>query len=188
MKTISMMLISGIVLSLFAAAAFAGSDERKGSPAGFIAKFYGTVERLPEKGWEGTWIVNGREILVTGHTKIEEEYGRVAVGSYVKVEGNYSGKTFTAYEIEVKGDKRAHYDKSHQDKAYNIKFSGAIESIPQDGYEGLWVIGGRKVEVNSKTLIDETGGKALVGSYAEVKGIRTGKTVTAHEIEVRRGR
>lgn len=188
MKTISMMLISGMVLAFFAGAAFASNDERNGNPAGFVAKFYGTVERLPEKGWEGIWIVNDREILVTGHTKIEEEYGRVAVGAYVKVEGNYSGKSFTAYEIEVKGDKKAHYDKSHQDKAYNIKFSGAIESMPQDGYEGLWVIGGRKVEINNKTLIDETDGKSFVGSYAKVKGIRTGKTITAYKIEIRRGR
>ena len=57
----------------------------------YPGKLYGTVEKLPESGWQGVWIINGREILATGNTKIEEKYGRIAVGALVKVEGNYSG-------------------------------------------------------------------------------------------------
>ncbi len=68
-------------------------------------KIYGTVERIP-KGVFGTWIVRGREILVTKDTEIEEKYGRVKEGAYVEVEGNYSGKTIIASEIEVKREKR----------------------------------------------------------------------------------
>ena len=165
----------------------------------YPGKFYGTVERIPETGWEGIWIINGREVLVTNSTKIEEEHGRVAAGTYVEVEGNYSGKTFTAYEIEVKGKRRyreyspseekTYKSKSrdyspHREKAYNSKFAGTVESMPEAGYEGPWIIDGRKVEVNNKTLIDETDGRVSVGAYTKVRGIRTGDTITAYEIEI----
>jgi hypothetical protein len=174
-----------------------GSGYTEKSP--YPGKFYGTVERMPETGREGIWIVNGREVLVTNSTKIEEEHGRVAAGAYVEVKGNYSGKTFNAYEIEVKGERRyreyapsgekTYKSKSrdyspHPEKVYNSKFAGTIESIPEAGYEGLWIIDGRKVEVNNKTLIDETGGRASVGAYTKVKGTRTGDTITAYEIEI----
>jgi len=65
------------------------------------SKFYGTVEKLPADRI-GIWMVHGREILVTKDTRIKEEYGKAAVGSYVEVEGNNSGKNFSAYKIEVK--------------------------------------------------------------------------------------
>ncbi len=158
-----------------------GKDFRKSAYPG---KFYGAVQRLPDKGWQGVWIINDREILVTGHTKIEEKYGKVTTDALVKVEGNYSGKNFIAYEIEVKGVKKYRHDKPRQDRSYNSRFAGVVESMPQDKYEGLWVVDGRNVEVNNKTSIDETGGKASVGAYVKIKGIRKGKTIIAYVIEI----
>ncbi|MCI5145947.1 MAG: hypothetical protein D3923_10560 [Candidatus Electrothrix sp. AR3] len=72
------------------------------------SKFYGTVETLPQPqaGLNGIWRINGRSVVVNQQTRIKEKYGRVAVGSYVEVKGNYSGNTFTAYEIEVKDSRR----------------------------------------------------------------------------------
>ncbi len=174
--------------------------EGSGHQDNYPGKFYGTVERIPEIGWKGIWVINGRDVLVTNSTKIEEEYGKAAAGSYVEVEGGYSGKTFTAYEIEVKGkrryreyvpsgkktDKIKSSDYSpHREKVFNSRFAGTIESIPEAGYEGLWIIDGRKVEVTSKTLIDETAGRSAVGAYTKVKGVRTGDTITAYEIEIK---
>jgi hypothetical protein len=174
-----------------------GSVDNHKSP--YPGKFYGTVEHMPDTGREGIWIVNGREILVTNSTKIEEEHGKAEAGVYVEVEGNYSGKTFTAYEIEIKGERgyreydpsrKKTYERKYQDysqhrkKFFNSKFAGTIENIPEAGYEGLWIIDGRKVKVNNKTLIDETDGRVSVGAYTKVKGIRTGDTITAHEIEI----
>jgi hypothetical protein len=150
----------------------------------YPGKFYGTVEEIPGKGKGGVWIINGREVHVTNSTEIEEEHGKVAVGAYVEVEGDYSGKTFFAYEIEVKGESSSDDHSPQSEKMYNIKFSGIIETIPETEYDGLWIIDGRKVQVNSKTLIDETEGQASVGAYTEVKGIRIGDTITAFEIEI----
>ena len=79
---------------------YRSDDRRDGS------KVYGTVETLPQTGVEGIWRVSGREVIVNQNTRIKQEYGQVAVGSYVEVKGNYSGSTFTAYEIEVKNSRR----------------------------------------------------------------------------------
>jgi hypothetical protein len=174
-----------------------GSSDRAQSP--YPGKFYGTVESMPETGRDGIWVINGREILVTGNTRIDEEYGKTAPGAFVEVKGDYSGRTFTAYEIEVKGEKRHREIPSspkkatesgsrdyspHKERIFNSRFQGIIDAIPQSGYEGSWVIDGRRVEVDNKTLIDETGGRAAVGAFARVKGIRSGETITAYEIEI----
>ncbi len=63
---------------------------------------YGTVEALPQGGIDGIWRDNGRDITVDRNTRIKEEHGRIAVGSYVKIEGRYSENNFIAYEIETK--------------------------------------------------------------------------------------
>jgi len=76
----------------------AGDDRRGGD---YESKIYGTVEKLPQ-GEVGTWVVNGREIVVTKDTRIKEKHGKAEAGAYVEVEGNAAGNTFTAYEIEVK--------------------------------------------------------------------------------------
>ena len=155
-------------------------EETRGSGSRMThAKFYGTVEEMPREGVEGTWRINDRKILVTGDTRIKEKYGTATVGAYVEVEGDFSGKTFTVYEIEVKDNKRHN---SH--KAYNSKFMGKIERMPNEGYEGRWIIAGHQVEVGNTTVIDETAGRASLGGEARVKGARAGSIINAIEIKV----
>lgn len=85
----------------------AGSENTKTeSHDDYNAKFYGIIENMPENGTKGTWVVNSREIVVTDQTRIEEEYGKAEAGAYVEIEGDYVDKTFTAYKIEVKKDKK----------------------------------------------------------------------------------
>jgi len=165
----------------------------------YPAKFYGVVESIPQSGLNGTWTVNGRDIVVTGDTRVKEKYGKLATGAYVEVKGDFSGKKFIAYEIEVKGDRRRmgpddNFKKGRdrgmmrpgadKEKFFNSKFSGVIESMPETGYEGIWMIGGKKVEVINRTLIDETAGSVSKGADVKVKGIRHGDVITAHEIEI----
>lgn len=79
--------------------------EERGEERGERAEFYGTVEALPQSGLNGTWRVSGRDVVVTERTRIEEKYGKVAVGAQVEVKGG--GTPFTATKIEVKtGDRR----------------------------------------------------------------------------------
>lgn len=110
MKTLSTLLAVGLTFVLMTGTVLANEYERRGSKEyerheRYESKIYGTVDKIPE-GSLGTWVVNGKEILVTKDTFIKEEHGKAAVGSYVEVKGNYDGKTFTAYKIEVKRARR----------------------------------------------------------------------------------
>jgi len=69
---------------------------------------YGTIEEMPESGYTGVWIVNGRKIFVTDTTLLRNKHGMPETGAYVKVEGHYSGNNLTAYEIEVKRERQKH--------------------------------------------------------------------------------
>ncbi|MEW6600707.1 MAG: DUF5666 domain-containing protein [Nitrospirota bacterium] len=174
-----------------------GSSDTVQNP--YPGKFYGTVENMPDTGREGIWVINGRDVLVTLNTLIEEEYGKAAPGAYVEVKGDYSGKTFTAYKIEVKGQKRLQEaspssEKTYpskprdyfpqQERVFNSRLEGVIEGMPKAGYEGIWIIQGRNIEVTTKTIINETGGRAAVGAFAKVKGVRSGETISAIEIDI----
>ncbi|MEW6054394.1 MAG: DUF5666 domain-containing protein [Nitrospirota bacterium] len=102
MKNISKILVSWILFALFAVTAVASESDETRSHDSYPAKFYGVIEKMPGRSWKGIWVVNGREILVTDQTKIEEKYGKAEAGAYIEVEGNYLDETFTAYEIEVR--------------------------------------------------------------------------------------
>lgn len=108
MKTLSVVLAAGLVFALTTGTVLASEYERHGGyehHKRHESKIYGTVSKIPESGF-GTWVVNGKEVIVTKDTFIEEEHGRAVVGAYVEVKGSYDGKTFHAYEIEVKGARR----------------------------------------------------------------------------------
>ncbi len=98
--------VLGLTVMFAAGPALAGGHEghSRGGDA-YETKLYGTVERLPQDRI-GTWIVEGREIVVTADTRIKEKHGKAEAGAYVEVEGNSTGKTFTAFEIEVKRTKK----------------------------------------------------------------------------------
>ncbi len=80
--------------------------EYRSDRRGEESKMYGTVETMPQGGFDGIWRINSRDITVDRNTRIKEEHGRIAVGTYVKVEGSYSGNNFIAYEIETKDGRR----------------------------------------------------------------------------------
>lgn len=97
---------AGMVMTLTAGTAIASDYERREGreyehSERYGSKMYGTVQSLPE-GLIGTWQVNGKEVEVTKETAIKQKHGKAEVGAYVEVEGNYSGKTLVAHEIEVK--------------------------------------------------------------------------------------
>jgi len=134
MKTVMVTMLMGLVLGCVAWPVFSSEDDfeygrRKGDgeshPAGYRSKIYGTVEKLPETGFSGMWIVNGREFVVTDRTRLEQKHGLLEPGAYVEIKGIKSENTFTAEKVEVK---RAKSDASH--RATEQKITGKIEKIP----------------------------------------------------------
>jgi hypothetical protein len=141
MKKVMVILVMGLVLACMAWPVFSSEDDfehgrRIGDgvrgPAGYRSKIYGTVEKLPETGLSGIWIVNGREFVVTERTRLEQKHGRLEPGAYVEIKGIKSENTFTVEKVEVK---RAKADASHG--ATEQKISGKVEKIPK----GLWAPG-----------------------------------------------
>lgn len=103
MKKITSMILIALMIVAVQATVSASDDY------GYRSKFYGTIDELPA-GLNGTWIVNGRSVEVTPQTKIEQEHGRIAVGTYVEIKGRSDGRSFSAHEVEVK---RRASDSSH---------------------------------------------------------------------------
>jgi hypothetical protein len=68
-------------------------------------QFYGVVQAMPEGGYAGQWTIDGKTVYVTEHTKITEHHGKLAVGSYVEVEGVVFEGNFIAHKIETKNKK-----------------------------------------------------------------------------------
>ncbi len=64
--------------------------------------FYGNVEKMPEGGMIGEWVVGGRTVTATKDTVFKEKHGKLEMGAYVEVEGNEKDGKFMASEIETK--------------------------------------------------------------------------------------
>lgn len=132
-------------------------------------KMHGKIEKLPKNGLLGTWVVKGRDVIVTKDTHIDERQGKVATGVFIEVEGNTKGNAIEAFEIEVEGD---------------ILHSGKIESLPKDGIFGVWVVSGKKVKVSKETHIDkEDLDKIAIGVTIDIEGEVIGDVIDAFEIE-----
>jgi hypothetical protein len=65
---------------------------------------------------------------------------------------------------------------------------GIIDSMPNAGLNGTWIISDREVEVTDRTQIKEKHGRAEKGRYVEVEGFWEGNRFISYELEVERNR
>jgi len=159
-------------------------EGKRGNSAGrgvSRTKFYGVVNSMPA-GMYGAWVIGGRTINVTPATRIEQDYGPIAVGSFVEVKGwSQPNGSVNATEVEGKRGNSAGRGVSR------TKFYGVVNSMPAGMY-GAWVISGRTVNVTATTRIEQDHGPIAVGSFVEVKGwSQPDGSVNATELESRRG-
>jgi hypothetical protein len=61
--------------------------------------FYGIIESIPE-GKIGTWVIGGRQIVVTERTQLDEDHGPLGIGACAEVE--YEGSLVEEIESESK--------------------------------------------------------------------------------------
>ncbi|XOF32812.1 MAG: DUF5666 domain-containing protein [Candidatus Electrothrix sp. YB6] len=184
MITGALFALAVILTCLFCAGAAQTSRDEGDERSGERRKIYGLIDRMPDSGFTGIWVVGGREVEITERTQIKEEDGRAETGQYVKVEGAWNGNRFTAYELEVE-DRRAYRD----GRMDSVKMFGTIEALPRGGFNGVWRVSGWEVTVDRNTRIKEEHGRVVVGAYAEVKGRATGdNTFIAYEIDIKNNR
>lgn len=156
-----------------------GSSSSNAS-AGYI-EFKSTVDALPGGVLVGEWMIGGRQVFVTSATLIRQKKGQVRVGALVEVRGNLRADgSVDAGAIEVKSTSGG--------RSRASRFYGTIQDRPTSGVEGIWVVGGRTVNVTSATVIEQNFGQAAVGAYVEVKGgLRADGSFSASKIEVKSG-
>ena len=100
----------------------------------------------------------------------------LAMGAYLALS---AGAVFASGNEHHEGRNYEHDDR------HNSKIYGKVQSLP-DGKIGAWNVNGKEIEVSHNTLIREKHGEAEIGSYVEVEGTLSGKTMRAHKIEVKR--
>lgn len=147
-------------------------------PTGYRSKIYGTVETLPEIGLSGVWVVNGRQVVVTKDTFLEEKHGTVKPGAFVEIKAIQSGDILTATQVEVKRDKA-----SVPPAVISNTIHGTIESLPK-GVLGTWVVNGKEILVLKDTVITGKNGKPEIGAPVQVQGTVLGETFTVSRIEI----
>jgi hypothetical protein len=189
MKTICMGIATVLFILLAPPAVFSSADdcyehgkrigEAEQLPTGYHSKIYGTVEMLPENGLSGIWIVNGRQIVVSKDTFLEEEHGTVKLGAFVEIKGVQSGDSLTASKVEVKRAKA-----SGSPAAMANMMHGTIESLPK-GLLGTWVVSGKEILVLKETIITGKNGNPEIGANVEVQGAVSGETLTASRIVIK---
>jgi hypothetical protein len=97
MKNIAIVLVGVLFFTpLFIGTGIAGEPEWQSEDN----MIYGRIEKIPASSI-GIWVIEGRRVIVTMYTIIEEEHGQATVGADVEVEGSSPGKTFTANKITV---------------------------------------------------------------------------------------
>jgi hypothetical protein len=155
-----------------------GSDD-SGSDDSAQPTFKGTIEILSTAaGFIGDWRVGGRTIHVSAATRIETEFGPIAVGAFVEIHGSVRADgSMDATKIETKsnvggGDGRD-------------ELKGTIEALPNTGFIGDWRVSSRTVHVSADTIINQEHGAAAVGASVEVAGTqRADGSIDATRIEV----
>lgn len=155
-------------------------DTGSGSDDSGLPQFKGTIQSLPALGgFVGDWRVGGRTIHVSLTTRIETEYGPVAVGAFVEVKGAIrTDGSMDATKIEVKSNV------SGDDGRDELK--GVIESLPAaQGFVGDWRVNGRTVHVSLATFLNQEHGAFVIGGFVEVKGtMRPDGSIDATRIEL----
>ncbi len=122
-------------------------------------ELYGFVESMPEGGFIGAWVMNGASFEATASTEFLEDDGPLQVWAYVKVKYYVSGGVNYATLIETEGG--GEYEEH--------ELYGFVESMPEGGFIGAWVVNGASFEATESTGFEEEEGLLEVGAYVKVK-------------------
>lgn len=162
---------------------FGGGDGGGGGGGGGgSASFHGAIESLPAGGLIGDWRVSGHTVHVSASTEIRQDKGPLVVGAQVEVTGTtQSDGSTNAARVEVESGSGGGGGGGGE-----TSFQGVIQSLPQSGFIGDWLVAGKVVHVFSSTEIRQDKGPAVVGAQVEVKGtLQQDGSYNASRVEVR---
>jgi hypothetical protein len=166
------------VLATFTFATFAAAKDG-------VVEVKGTVMSMPASGFVGDWTIGGKAVQSTADTIIDQEDGPLVVGATVEATGTPGeGGVLVATKIEVESASGTPPPPPPPGAA-TTQFEGIVEAMPVGGFVGDWVIGGKAVQSNAATKIEQEDGPLVVGANVEVKGtLGDGGVILATKIEV----
>lgn len=140
--------------------------------------FGGFVDKLPDGGLVGDWVVNGHLVHLGTDARVKQEHGLATQNALVKVKGLLlADGSVLALEIQV--------DASPV-RAGRVKFQGFIDRLPSSGFIGDWMVSGRVVHVSVDTRVKLKNLSLAVGSLVEIKGfLEADGAVTARKITLK---
>lgn len=145
--------------------AIAGPDDGDDSPGHSDDRghAFGVIDQLPAGARIGTWIIAGIEYSATERTEFHDDANNFAVGQRVKVEFlvDENGVRI-AREIKIIG---VGGDQGQIDN----KFVGFVDSMPDAGFVGLWIVNGVEFSGTVQSKFREEHGSFAVGAYAKIE-------------------
>jgi hypothetical protein len=127
---------------------------------------YGIVNSIPD-GRVGQWDIGGTLYTATERTEFDFDHGRLRVGVCAKVEFRRDNPTVA---LEIESEKSYKCERDGNNNAHATVF-GAIELLPPDPTNGIWVVGGISVTVTSATELISKGVPFTEGQVVKVKFI-----------------
>lgn len=151
------------------------------------AEVVGWVEVMPAEGLIGTWEVDGFAFVTTRVTEFQQERGEFAVGQCVEVEYVMVAEQTLATKLATKraddcgnGETPTATpgvtvtpapsdDDGHDDEQENERVRAIVEALPEDGFRGVWTVGGVQYQVNGETRIRQKEGPIRAGTCVEIR-------------------
>ena len=154
-------------------------DNKPGEDHQYI-RFVGLIEALPASGLLGEWTVDGKTVVVTERTELDDN-ATFVISDTVKVKGYIeTDGSVAAREIE-KEDEGGHGGDGEE-----VKFTGKIDALPAGDLLGEWTVDGKTVLVNPQTELKGTG--FAEGDTVQVEGRKQADgVVIAKQIEKQDG-
>jgi hypothetical protein len=139
-------------------------------------EFHGVVDSLPN-GLIGRWNVSGWVVEVSRDTELSEDDGPFRARGCVEVEGILrADEIIVATEVETEDDDDcglrdgAGGSRMMIDDGVEVEFYSELQQRPSSGRNGVWIIGGTRVSVDSDTELELDRGPASTGACLKVEG------------------
>lgn len=128
-------------------------------------EWYGIVSSKPA-GVAGSWFIGGRTIVATDTTRLDEDDGRLVIGSCASVQfANGVAATIASESSRACPDSGGI---TSNEQSSDVAWVGRISSRPA-GAPGVWVVDGVSFFATSVTPLDIDDGPLTVGSCAAVE-------------------
>ena len=162
---------------------------------------YGRIDSFPA-ALIGTWVVDGVAYEADGSTQFKQEAGSFAVDKCVKIAYLPDTSPFTIREVETENDSDCSggatgtpevtetpdatstpTPASTAHPGDEMKVKGIVESLPNSGLIGTWIINGVEYLADGGTDFDQDDGPFVVGACVELELRTAGNPAIIDEIE-----